>query len=62
MTARTRFEEPTVEARLELRVNGRPVGQFVAPATTATTTRFTVPATSGLWRHGFNRVTIVSLG
>ena len=39
ITARTRFEEPTVEARLELRVNGRPAGQFVAPPTTAGTTR-----------------------
>ena len=32
ITARTRFEEPTVEARLELRMNGRPAGQFAAPA------------------------------
>jgi hypothetical protein len=62
ITARTRFEEPTVEARLELRVNGRPVGQFVAPPSTAGTTRFTVPPTPGLWRRGFNRVEIVSLG
>jgi hypothetical protein len=62
ITARTRFEEPTVEARLEVRVNGRPVGQLVAPPTTAGTTRFTVPPTPGLWRRGFNRVEIVSLG
>ena len=62
ITARTRFEEPTVEARLELRVNGRPAGQFVAPPTTAGTTRFTVPDAAGLWRRGFNRVEIVSLG
>ena len=62
ITARTRFEEPTVEARLELRVNGRPAGQLVAPPTTAGTTRFTVPGAAGLWRRGFNRVEIVSLG
>jgi hypothetical protein len=62
ITARTRFEEPTVEARLEVRVNGRPVGQLVAPATAAATTRLSVPAASGLWRHGFNRVEIVSVG
>ncbi len=62
VTARTRFEEPAVEARLELRVNGRPVGQFVAPAASATTTRLAVPGTTGLWRRGFNRLAIVSLG
>jgi hypothetical protein len=62
VTARTRFEEPTVEARLELRVNGRPVGQLVAPADAAATTRLTVPASAGLWRRGFNRVEIVSVG
>jgi hypothetical protein len=62
ITARTRFEEPTVEARLELRVNGRPVGQLVAPADAAATTRLIVPASPGLWRRGFNRVEIVSVG
>ncbi len=62
ITARTRFEEPTVEARLEVRVNGRPVGQLVAPATAAATTRLSVPGAGGLWRHGFNRVEIVSVG
>ena len=62
ITARTRFEEPAVEARLELRINGRPAGQFAAPPTTAGTTRFTVPNAAELWRHGFNRVEIVSLG
>ena len=48
ITARTRFEEPTVEARLEVRVNGRPVGQLVAPATAAATTRLTVPGATRL--------------
>ena len=62
ITARTRFEEPTVEARLELRVNGRPVGQLVAPADAAATTRLTVPGSAGLWRRGFNRVEIASVG
>jgi hypothetical protein len=62
ITARTRFEEPAVEARLELRVNGRPVGQFVAPPTEAGTARLTVPVTPGLWRRGFNRIAIASLG
>jgi hypothetical protein len=62
ITARTRFEEPTVEARLELRVNGRPVGQLMAPADAAATTRLTVPGSPGLWRRGFNRVEITSVG
>jgi hypothetical protein len=62
LTARTRFEEPAVEARLEVRVNGRPVGQMAVPAHAATTARLAVPGTPGLWRRGFNRVEIVSLG
>jgi hypothetical protein len=62
ITARTRHEEPTVEARLELRVNGRPAGQFVAPADKAATARLVVPGGAGVWRRGFNRVEIVSLG
>jgi hypothetical protein len=62
ITARTRFEEPTVEARLELRVNGRPAGQFVAPADAAATSRLTVPGSQGLWRRGFNKVDIASIG
>ena len=40
----------SVEARLELRVNGRPVGQLAAPPTAATTARLAVPGTPGLWR------------
>jgi hypothetical protein len=62
VTARTRYEEPVVEARLELRVNGRPVGQLVAPATAAVTTRLAVPGATGLWRYGFNRLEIASIG
>ncbi|MGD9903858.1 MAG: hypothetical protein AB7U83_10335 [Vicinamibacterales bacterium] len=62
ITARTRYEEPAVAARLELRVNGRPAGQFEVPADAPTTERLTVPATAGLWRRGFNRIEIVSLG
>jgi len=62
ITARTRYEEPAVEARLELRVNGRPAGQFVAPATAANTVRLPVPGTAGVWRRGFNRIEVVSLG
>jgi hypothetical protein len=62
ITARTRYEEPAVEARLELRVNGRPAGQFVAPAATAGTARLVVPGAAGVWRRGFNRLDVVSLG
>lgn len=62
VTARTRYEEPVVEARLELLVNGRPAGQLLAPATTAATARLTVPAAAGLWRRGYNRVELVSVG
>lgn len=58
--ARSRFEEPTVEADLALLVNGHEVGQFVPSATTPTEARFTVPAT--FLRDGLNKVSFVSRG
>ena len=62
ITARTRFEEPTVEARLELRVNGRPAGQLVSAPGHRRRPRAYRAGHAGLWRRGFNRVEIVSLG
>jgi hypothetical protein len=58
--ARSRFEEPTVEADLALQVNGHEVGRFAPSATTPTDARFTVPAP--LVRDGFNKITLVSRG
>jgi hypothetical protein len=58
--ARSRFEEPTVEADLSARVNGHEVGQFSPGATNPSDAVFTVPADAV--RNGFNRVSIVSRG
>jgi hypothetical protein len=62
--ARTRFEEPTVEAELGLEVNGQQIGPLTAAAHEPTTARFTVPASrfAAVWRTGFNRVSLRSVG
>jgi hypothetical protein len=58
--ARSRFEEPVVEADLALLVNGHEVGQFSPAASQPTDVHFTVPTT--MLRDGFNRISLVSRG
>ncbi len=62
VTARSRFEEPVMQADLALLVNGHEVGQFSPGATDATDATITVDATSAIFRDGFNRVSFVSRG
>ncbi len=58
--ARTRHEEPAVEADLGVQVNGRDVGQFRASATSPTDAQFTVSAAA--FRRGYNKIALVSRG
>lgn len=62
--ARTRFEEPTVQADLGLHINGHQVGEFSPSATSPSEARFVVRAggTHTVWREGLNRISIVSRG
>ena len=62
--ARTRLDEPVVQAALALDVNGTQVGQFVAGVPAPSTSTFTVPSevAARVFRTGFNRVAIRSLG
>ena len=64
ITARSRFEEPVVEADLVLQLNGHDVAQF-APAAAAPSefrVRLPAPAARVVFREGFNRVSFVSRG
>lgn len=64
ITARTRVEEPMVQAALALEVNGTQLGQFVAGVPTPGTSTLTVPAdvAARVFVTGFNHVAIRSLG
>ena len=64
ITARSRFEEPVVEADVLLQLNDHDVAQF-APAADAPRefrVRLPAPAARVLFREGFNRVSFVSRG
>jgi hypothetical protein len=58
--ARSRFEEPVVEADLALLVNGQEVAQFSPSASQPTDVQLLVPLT--MLREGFNRISFVSRG
>ncbi len=62
--ARTRLDEPVVQAALALDVNGTQLGEFAAGVPAPATSTITVPAelAARVFRHGFNRVAIRSLG
>jgi hypothetical protein len=62
--ARTRHEEPAVEAELALDINGAEIGRFAAGAPEPTVARFLVPAERfrKVWRAGYNQVALRSLG
>jgi hypothetical protein len=64
LTTRTRLSEPPVQAALAIDVNGTQVGQFAAGVPAPTTATITVPAdlAARIFRSGFNRITIRSLG
>jgi len=64
LTTRTRLSEPPVQAALAIDVNGTQVGQFTAGVPAPTTATITVPAdlATRLFRSGFNRIAIRSLG
>lgn len=64
ITARTRLDEPVVQAALALDVNGTQVGQFAAGVPAPSTSTITVPAelAARVFHRGFNRVAIRSLG
>jgi hypothetical protein len=58
--ARSRFEEPVVEAVVAVLVNGHEVGQFSPAANQPTDAQFNIPP--ALLRDGFNRISLVSRG
>jgi hypothetical protein len=60
--ARSRFEEPAMQADLTLQINGQSVGDFSPAATAASDFRVVVPAGQTLWRDGINRIAFVSRG
>jgi hypothetical protein len=60
VVARSRYEEPVVEADLALLINGLEVGAFSPSATRSSEAQFTAPSTA--FRDGFNRISIVSRG
>ncbi len=64
LTTRTRLSEPPVQAALAIDVNGTQVGQFTAGVPAPSTATITVPAdlATRLFRSGFNRIAIRSLG
>jgi hypothetical protein len=64
ITARSRFEEPVVEADLVLQLNDHDVAQFTpaAPAPSEFRVRLSAPTARVLFREGFNRVSFVSRG
>jgi hypothetical protein len=60
VTARSRLEEPVMEADLSVLINGREVGQFSPAADRPSESQFTVPGS--MFREGFNKVTLASRG
>jgi hypothetical protein len=64
VTARTRLDEPVVQAALALDLNGVQVGQFAAGVPAPSTSSITVPAevAARVLRPGFTRVAFRSLG
>jgi len=64
VVARTRLEEPAVEAELGVELNGHEIGRFVAPASAPTDAVLTIPASAvgRILRTGYNRLTFVSYG
>lgn len=64
VTARTRLDEPVVQAAIAVDVNGVQVGQFAAGVPAPSTASMTVPAeiAARVMRRGFNRVAFRSLG
>jgi hypothetical protein len=64
INARTRLEEPAVNATIALEVNGHEIGRFVVPAAAPAdfTTRVSADAVGRVWRAGYNRLTFVSYG
>ncbi len=64
ITTRTRLDDPPVQAALALDVNGTQVGQFTAGVPAPSTATITVPAdlAARLFRAGFNRIAVRSLG
>ena len=64
ITTRTRLDDPPVQAALALDVNGTQVAQFTAGVPEPSTATATIPAdlAGRLFRRGFNRIAIRSLG
>ena len=64
ITARTRLDEPVVQAALALDINGVQVGQFAAGVPDPATSTITVPGelAGRVFRTGFNHLAIRSLG
>jgi hypothetical protein len=64
INARTRLEEPAVNATIALEVNGFEIGRFVVPAAAPAdfTTRVPADVVGRVWRAGYNRLTFVSYG
>ena len=62
--ARTRLEEPAVNATIALEANGQEIGRFVVPPTAAADFSIQMPADAvgRVWRAGYNRLTFVSHG
>ncbi len=64
LTARTRLDNPPVQAALALDVNGTQVGQFTAGVPAPSSATITVPAelAARLFRRGVNHIALRSLG
>jgi hypothetical protein len=64
INARTRLEEPAMNATIALEVNGHEVGRFVVPPTAPAdfSTRVPADAIGRVWRAGYNRLTFVNYG
>ena len=64
ISARTRLEEPAVNAVIGLEINGREIARFVVPPTAPAdfTTRVASDVVGRVWRAGYNRLTFVSHG
>jgi hypothetical protein len=64
ITARSRFEEPVIEADLVLQVNDHDVAQFAPAAAAPSEFRVRLPAPTArvVFREGFNRLSFVSRG
>lgn len=63
ITARARLEEPAVNARMGLELNGREIGRFSVGAAQPAEISLHVPADIGpIWRAGYNQLTWVSYG